>query len=48
MRRHIEEPGDWIRYAIIAADKALAAVVDQQVETPPTNDEPGAAVTDVD
>ena len=48
MRRHIEEPGDWIRYAIIAADKALAAVVDQQVETPPTNAEPRAVVTDVD
>ena len=44
MRRHIEEPGDWIRDAITAADKALAAVVDQQEETPPTNDEPGAAV----
>ena len=34
MRRHIEEPGEWIRDAITAADKALAAVVDQQ-ERPP-------------
>lgn len=48
MRRHIEEPGDWIRHAITAADKALAAVVDQQDATPSTNDEPGAPHTDVD
>jgi DNA-binding GntR family transcriptional regulator len=32
MRRHIEEPGDWIRDAIAASDKELAAVVDREPE----------------
>jgi DNA-binding GntR family transcriptional regulator len=32
MRRHIEEPGEWIRDAIAASDKELAAVVDRELE----------------
>ena len=32
MRRHIEEPGEWIRDAIAASDKELAAVVDPEPE----------------
>ena len=32
MRRHIEEPGEWIRDAIAASDKELAAVVDREPE----------------
>jgi DNA-binding GntR family transcriptional regulator len=48
MRRHIEEPGDWIRDAIRVADKELAAVVDHHEEASATNDEPGGAGTDGD
>jgi DNA-binding GntR family transcriptional regulator len=33
MRHHIEEPGDWIRDAIAASDKALANVVDPPKKT---------------
>jgi hypothetical protein len=36
MRRHIEEPGEWIRDAFAAADKERAAVAEPQKQ--PTDD----------
>jgi len=43
MRRHIEEPGEWIRDAIAAADKQLAEVVDQNAAPPSGGAEPAPA-----